>query len=114
MASSGIAMNVHYCMGKQAAVELYKNNSHKCNKCGMKPRTGGCCRDEHKFYKLSTEYKDFAHISFFVPAPVPAIPGEFWYKQFLAATFTSAKILNNSPPHLSQPDAGIRNCVFRI
>ena len=34
--SSGVAMQIHYCMGKKAGVELYGEVNDKCGKCGMK------------------------------------------------------------------------------
>jgi len=33
--SSGIAMEIHYCMGKKAGVEFYGSSTDKCGKCGM-------------------------------------------------------------------------------
>ncbi len=113
-ASSGVAMNVHYCMGKEAGVDYYKTTAHKCSKCGMKEKKGGCCNDEHKFYKLSTEYKDVANKQSVSFATAMAMPVYFSYQQFLPWLIAFAKSLNNSPPHFSQEDIGIRHCVFRI
>ena len=33
--SSGVAMEIHYCMGKKAGVDLYNSNNQKCSKCSM-------------------------------------------------------------------------------
>jgi len=40
--SSGIAMEIHYCMGKKAGVEFYGSSSDRCGKCGMKDTKTGC------------------------------------------------------------------------
>jgi len=55
--SSGIAMEIHYCMGERAGVDFYVETSSKCGKCGMKETKGGCCSDEHQFYKLADAHK---------------------------------------------------------
>jgi hypothetical protein len=111
--SSGMAMEVHYCMGKESGKEFFAADSKKCSKCGMKNRKG-CCHDEHKFYKLGTDHKTVSSdISFGIPDQVIVIP-HFSYDQFLQQSFATAKPANNSPPHYSQPDLCIRNCTFRI
>ncbi len=40
-AASGIAMEIHYCMGKKAGMEFYGSNEDKCGKCGMIEKKGG-------------------------------------------------------------------------
>src|SRR6202012_1106915 len=59
--SSGIAMDIHYCMGKETSVDFYgKGDNGKCDKCGMKDKKG-CCGDEHKFYKLADSHKSVSN-----------------------------------------------------
>ncbi|MBL0146451.1 MAG: hypothetical protein IPP48_12605 [Chitinophagaceae bacterium] len=59
-ASTGIAMDVHYCMGKLAGVEYFSKVDDKCGRCGMKEvGKNGCCHDEHKFVKLEDSHKMF-------------------------------------------------------
>ena len=59
--SSGIAMEIHYCMGKKAGIELYGSSSDKCGKCGMKDNKTGCCHNELKFYKLQDSHKSVSN-----------------------------------------------------
>src|SRR5580765_6525008 len=73
--SSGIAMEIHYCMGKKAGVELYGSDNDKCGKCGMKGKSG-CCSDEHKFYKLQDSHKNVSNNLQF-EAPVTIITNSF-------------------------------------
>ena len=111
--SSGIAMEIHYCMGKKAGTDLYGNSNNKCPKCGMKEKKG-CCNDEHKFYKLNDSHKNVSNDLNF-EAPVAFITNTFPLFNFLLANKTAEeKINNNSPPLYTRPSACILNCVFRL
>jgi hypothetical protein len=111
--SSGIAMEIHYCMGEKAGVELYGSSDDKCGKCGMKAKPG-CCNDEHKFYKLNDSHKNvsndlsFEHVVAAVTIPYPV------YDWRIATDATDSNIYNNSPPDDTRPAACILNCVFRL
>jgi hypothetical protein len=113
--STGIAMEVHYCMGKLAGVEYFGEEKENCGKCGMKEvGKNGCCHDEHKFVKLEDSHKqvinaiDFKYISIAIINPISS----FTWKEVIAKT--EPPIINYSPPILNKPDACILNCVFRI
>jgi hypothetical protein len=112
--SSGIAMEIHYCMGKKAGVEFYGKGDGPCGKCGMKEKNG-CCDDEHKFYKLSDSHKNVSNdINFSLPvlALIPVgIPLDC--VRFSPAT-TGQALKNHSPPEYAGPSACIMNCVFRL
>lgn len=113
--SSGIAMEIHYCMGSKAGVEFYGGHSEKCGKCGMKESKAGCCNDEHKFYKLEDLHKKASNeVSF--DAPVVIISNNRPVFEFLLTEQAAdAKINNHSPPPLDNtPSICIINCVFRI
>jgi hypothetical protein len=54
--SSGLAMNIHYCMGKISSVTFGHEKDHNdgtCNKCGMSKTENHCCSDETQFIKLT-------------------------------------------------------------
>jgi len=112
--SSGIAMEIHYCMGKKAGVEFYSNDNDKCGKCGMKEKKGGCCNDEHKFYKLNDSHKNVSnHLSF--ETPVVLIENNYpAYHSFPISEAVSANFNNHSPPEYSGPPTCILNCIFRL
>src|SRR5450631_2049405 len=59
--SSGMAMEIHYCMGKKAGIDLYGTGSEQCGRCGMKEKKDGCCHDEHQFIKLSDYHKNISN-----------------------------------------------------
>lgn len=54
--SSGLAMNIHYCMGKISSVTFGHEKDHndgECSKCGMNKTENHCCTDETQFVKLT-------------------------------------------------------------
>lgn len=112
--SSGIAMEIHYCMGKKAGVEFYGKDDDKCGKCGMKEKKSGCCNDEHKFYKLNDSHKNVSNDLDF-EAPFAAIEQIFSSHQ---PAFVNDPLANNfanhSPPLCYGPSACIMNCIFRL
>ena len=112
--SSGVAMEIHYCMGKKAGVELYGSDNDKCGKCGMTEKKGGCCKDEHKFYKLEDSHKNVFNTLDF-EAPVAIIANNFPEYQFQKINDpASALIKNHSPPKYNGPFVCILNCIFRL
>lgn len=58
-ASTGVSLNMHYCMGELAGTALAKPlDNEKCGKCGMEKEHGkdnGCCKDENKLLKAQEQ-----------------------------------------------------------
>jgi len=112
--SSGIGMEIHYCMGKKAGMEFYGSSSDKCGKCGMTEKDTGCCHDEHKFYKLQDSHKTVSNDIHFTQ-PEFALVSEYpLFNSKLPANIALTAINNHSPPEYTGPSACILNCVFRI
>lgn len=111
--SSGVAMEIHYCMGKKAGVEFYGSDNDKCSKCGMKHKKG-CCNDEHKFYKINDSHKTVSNdLSF--ETPVVAIVTQYpFYQTSFVFTDVDKTVQNHSPPIYTKPSACVLNCVFRL
>jgi hypothetical protein len=54
--SVGATIHMHYCMNEFVGWNLWHGDKeNKCGKCGMKEKKGGCCKDEQKQLKLSTD-----------------------------------------------------------
>lgn len=113
--SSGIAMEIHYCMGEKAGIDFYKLTDDKCGRCGMKEQDKkGCCSDEHKFYKLADSHQKAIHEYSFnigesaVVSPYPLIEMQ------VSSTGSATLINNHSPPGYLKPPARILHGVFRI
>jgi hypothetical protein len=111
-ASSGIAMTIHYCMGKVSSVDLY-SNSERCGKCGMK-KANGCCEDKFKIIKLDDTHKLISRgINIFAPSAIVNNPKHFFNSDLHYTAFHS--VLNNhSPPESPGLSLCILNSVFRI
>ena len=112
--SSGIAVELHYCMGSKAGMELYGAANDKCGKCGMTEKKTGCCHDEFKFYKINDSHKTASNdISF--TAPEFAVINDYSiYNWQMPLSSVFATVNNHSPPDYAKPDVCIMNCVFRI
>jgi hypothetical protein len=112
--SSGIVMEIHYCMGKKAGVDFFGAKDDKCGKCGMIEKKGGCCSDEHKFVKLEDSHKNVYNTIDFTTSEVAVVTVYPLYNWQMPNTVIASVVNNHSPPNYSGPDACIMNCVFRI
>ena len=58
--TSGVIMNIHYCMGNVSSVSFNHEKDHSdgsCSKCGMDKTENHCCKDEVKTVKLSDTHQ---------------------------------------------------------
>ena len=112
--TSGVAVNVHYCMGKLAGVDLHDSPADVCNKCKKPAKGMDCCKDEVKFCKLTESHQgakvaqqhDIAAIDLQLPVIVLSAPA-----------LTSQATLNSAPHDPPDEDSTplfLRNCIFRI
>ncbi len=116
--STGVTLHMHYCMDKLADWGIGHNNSKSCSKCGMEKsneKDNGCCKDEYKFIKNTTDQKTaetgFQFIQLIAVAlPVPFI--EIPSNNFPSVTEESP--FSHAPPKSCGVAVYIRNCVFLI
>lgn len=112
--SSGVALELHYCMGDKVGTELYGSSSDKCGKCGMTEKKTGCCHDEYKFYKIS-DFHTTASNDIDLAASSVAMGKDFYLYNWQMPDNTALTAVNNhSPPDYAEPSACIMNCVFRL
>jgi hypothetical protein len=112
--SSGVVVNIHYCMGKMSSVKLQAWAPNTCA-CGKKMESKkGCCKTELKVLKVQDAQK-IAYADYAFQLPVTTIVTELNLLQTPFYNNASAILPNgHSPPILSGPDPYLRNCVFRI
>ena len=55
--SSGLALQVHYCMDEVSGVSLSQADDNSCGYCGMEKNSNNCCKDETKLVKLDDAHK---------------------------------------------------------
>lgn len=112
--SSGVVLEVHYCMGKIAGVELYGGHNEQCGKCGMKEGKGGCCHDQLQVYKLEDVHKQ-VNSPGVAPLWAIALPAVYPVPDCqLPADPSFNTVALHPPPDIHAPALCIVNCVFRI
>jgi CDGSH-type Zn-finger protein len=110
--STGMVVNIHYCMGKVSSVNVDVLAKNLCA-CGKK-ESKGCCKTEHKLIKLEDNHKaSFADVVFNVPVLEIEPSYNLINPQLISLTDKTA-FNNHSPPILYQQDIYLQNCVFRI
>ena len=110
--SSGIALNIHHCMGKIYSVGLF-GHSDKCGKCGMKSGHGLCCSDQFKMVKLNDSH---LASSGEIPINSPVVFVNQFQIQPLIISYNKMvpDRIDHSPPGPSGKLLCVYNCVFRI
>jgi hypothetical protein len=110
--SSGVVVNIHYCMGEIAEVVLGHKSSDTCGKCGMENQ--GCCHDDVKVVKIQ-DSQSLASINIdFAKAEVlaQAYPELSYTESILPASVIVQTA--HAPPGKAAVPLNIRYCVFRI
>ena len=113
--TSGIIVNVHYCMNEFDSAQLYQTSTDVCNKCGMHTDdSNGCCHDDLKVIKLNEDHL-FSQFNFELKSPeVTTIEYSNLFAEVNLEKALVKDYQNHSPPLLSGQDICIQNCVFRI
>ncbi|MEO6316995.1 MAG: hypothetical protein ABIU63_07410 [Chitinophagaceae bacterium] len=117
--TSGLVLQIHYCMGEQVGSSVKfadaSAEGHTCSNCGMQNGKSKCCHDEVKFLKLqdvhkqvTADYEFTAPVITLQPCNLIAPPATFQNE--------SSAVCNNSPPDddLHQPAIFLFHCIFRI
>lgn len=112
--SSGVALELHYCMGDKAGMELYGSSDGTCGKCGMDEKDSGCCHDEFKFYKISDSHKTVSNDIDLKAAEFAVLNDYSFYNWQMPEKAPAPVVNNHSPPGYAGISACIMNCVFRI
>ena len=112
--SSGIVINLHYCMNRFDSSKLGAGKSEICGKCGMHTDAlNGCCHDEIKVIKIQDDQQVFAIGFRFTPQAGIAENVSFYISDILFGSNKDFTLSNHSPP-LDKQDVYLVNCVFRI
>jgi len=112
--TSGVVVNVHYCMGRFASVDYGYDGHDVCSKCGMPGKKSSCCHTEYKFIKVQDEHQlakvqlQFSQL----PAVLPVFPA--FFAQTLSGKDQYLALQYHSPPDPRLNSVYLSNCVFRI
>lgn len=112
--SSGMVVNIHYCMGKISAVKTSTSSSKK--KCGCKASAipKKCCSNETKLLKAPSHNVAKHEISFNNTVVNDVV---FYNDVFSISSLISRKtsqLWANAPPINSTKHLYLLNCVFLI
>lgn len=110
--SSGVVVNIHYCMGKVAEVALGHNTNDKCGQCGME--NDGCCHDDVKVVKIQDTHSASSFHTDFVKAQAIAQAYPKLIRSTLNSSTATVVETSNAPPGKGQVPFTIQYCVFRI
>jgi len=113
--SMGATVYTHYCMDTRVGTSLLHSENDKCGKCGMTEEEGkGCCKDEQKLVKLTTDHNLSvipADITIFaIPAIVPPV---FSFNEVILHSLATTFPASHAPPDIGK-SRNIMHCVFRI
>ena len=112
--SVGATVHLHYCMDKFVTSSLTDKEGDECDNCGMK-KDDGCCRDEHKFIKNTTDQKTKESAIQLIQIVSTALSVDFADNtQYYTFSLTEKYPICHAPPLFRDSGLNILNCVFRI
>lgn len=113
--TTGMAVNIHYCMGKLASVQVntVEGKACKCSAKAKKPMP--CCKYEYKVIKLSDSHKQAFIENSFQPFTALYEQNNFFPSLVDRSNYTSYEgTYPNAPPLLNFQPLYVQYCVFRI
>lgn len=113
-ASSGIVINLHYCMNKLDSADLGITKTQTCGKCGMEKNDAGkCCHDELKVIKIQDDQK-VNNLNYTFTLFKTFANHQSHLFDIASIRISDFSLSNNHSPPLSKQDSYLVNCVFRI
>lgn len=115
----GATVYVHYCMDEFAGWSLFNGKDKKCGKCGkcgmQEENKEGCCKDEHKQFKLKVDHQkvEVAQLFTLFISPGLSVPiVDFTFHSLL--NITERYPTGHAPPDIGQEKLYVHNCVFLV
>ncbi len=116
--STGATLHMHYCMGELADWGWGHKESKTCGNCGMEKsseKDNGCCKDEHKFVKNSSDQKIIeSSFQLMQISGIALIPGYAEIPLIHISSLTEANPVSNAPPRSTGIAVYILNRTFLI
>ena len=115
-ATMGATAHLHYCMDEFVGWSLFHSKDDKCGKCGMGEKDkNGCCKDEHKHFKLKTDHQkanaaQFINLVNTPLLPVPVIDFSFHSILHIYESYPTY----HAPPDIGNEKLHVLHCVFLI
>lgn len=112
--TSGVVVNVHYCMGRFASVAYGADNHDVCGKCGMPDKKSKCCHTESKLVKVQDVHQLAKTQVQFQELPAEAPVQQSLIQQPVTGQEPYLALQYHSPPDRRLNTVYLSNCVFRI
>ncbi len=115
-ATMGATAHLHYCMDEFVGWSLFHRKDDKCGKCRMEEKDkDGCCKDEHKHFKLKTDHQkaDVAQFISLATTPIlsePIIDFSFQSSINITENYPTC----HAPPDIDSERLHVLHCVFLI
>jgi hypothetical protein len=112
----GATVHLHYCMNEFVGWSLLHSKDESCGKCGMVEKDkSGCCKDEHKQFKLKIDQQKAGFDQFLSLLITPALPTPVIYFSFIAFLKVIEKYpVSHAPPDIVRKRLHVLHCVFLI
>ena len=116
MVSTGIAMDIHFCMNERVGAEFFANKNEKCGRCGMTEKETGCCHNEHKFFKLEIPGKQVSSCSSceIFKKSIAILHQDFLIDDYFVSATNQINKLQPLVPNYAPPRLYIFQCVYRL
>ena len=114
-ATMGATVHLHYCMNELVGWSLWHSEKEECGRCGMKEDKTGCCKDEHKHFKLKGDPQKAAAAALINFNLAPAIINpilDFNFQEFVK--ITESYFPCHAPPDIGKLSLYVLNCTFLI
>ena len=107
----GCHCHLHYCMNEFVGWSLFHDKDDKCGKCGMEEKDKeGCCKDEHKHFKLKTDHQKAGVAQFMNLVTAPALSEPVLILVFILCYV----LLKTFPPVMHHLILATTGCMFSI
>jgi len=96
---------------------LFHDKDESCGRCGMEEKDkGGCCKDEHKHFKLKVDHpkSNLSQLIIFFSTPYLVFPIVDFDIHSYSATITETYPTSHAPPDINRNRLHILNCAFLI
>jgi hypothetical protein len=113
--TSGFTVNMHYCMGELASVDLHDTHNDSCPKCGMESK-GDCCKDEAKFVKMDNSHqaaKAFVDLTNTITL-APVVMHPVWLQPVAQKEVLNPWAPLHGPPITPSIPLYMSHCIFLI
>lgn len=113
--SSGFVVNLHYCMGDFAGMEIGHPEKKDCGICGMPlTKKAGCCEDAVKVLKVEQDQSAATFAVFHFGGVQDVLVPSFFPFEAPGQVACYKATPAHAPPLISLQDTYLHNRVFRI